>query len=293
MDLIDRETNASAKLVLQALLSSIVREVSQQEPADLRIRRRKTPLKDAPVLDLLRKRLDVFRTRLQDFGERSSAAPVSFPGSRVIEGDAGDPATLRDLKGRVTCVVTSPPYATALPYIDTDRLSLLVVLGVPGPRRSALEHGLTGSREIRDKERREFEAVIDSPGLRDRLSSETAARMIRTVRRLNAGDDVGFRRRNMAALLFRYFSGIRRVFENVNATMVPGGQLFFVIGDNRTLAGGQEIAIKSGRVLREIGEAVGWSLVDEIPISVTKEALLHSHNSITENSVLWFRAPAG
>ena len=292
MGLIDRETNVAAKLVLQTLLSSIIREVSQQEPADLRIRRRKTPLKDAPVLDLLRRRLEVFRARLQDFGERSSAAPVGFPSSRVVEGDVSLPSTLTDLKGRVTCVVTSPPYATALPYIDTDRLSLLVVLGVPGPRRAALEHGLTGSREIRDRERRELESVIDSPGLRERLHSETAARIVRRVRSLNAGDDVGFRRRNMAALLFRYFSGMRQVFENVDTAMIPGGHLFFVIGDNRTVAGGQEVAIKSGRVLREIGEAVGWSLVDEIPISVTKEALLHSHNSITENSVLWFRAPA-
>ena len=41
----------------EVILSSIIRDVSQQEPADLRVRRRKEPLDDAPVLELFGERV--------------------------------------------------------------------------------------------------------------------------------------------------------------------------------------------------------------------------------------------
>jgi hypothetical protein len=68
-----------------------------------------------------------------------------------------------------------------------------------------------------------------------------------------------------------------------------GGQAFFVIGDNRTTAGDKEIRIQSGQALQEIGISLGWKLADTIPITVTTENRLHVKNSITENSILWFK----
>lgn len=288
--LIERVPNMTAGDVLRVLLSSIIRQVSQQEPADLRIRRRKEPLEDAPVLDLLHARIDDFRTRLQNFGERTSSSPFSFAPATVVDGDARLWSTLAGMERRVDCIVTSPPYATALPYIDTDRLSILTILGLGAPERALLDQGLTGSREIRETQRRQLEAALSAPGLAKELRSPTAARLVRQVHRLNRAADVGFRRRNMAALLFRYFDDMRRVFENLTRVIRPGGRLSFVIGDNKTIAGESPIDITSGKVLAELGESMGWKLVDSIPISVTKDAHLHSHNSITENVVLCFQA---
>jgi tRNA G10 N-methylase Trm11 len=289
LGIIDQVPNKTGRLVVQTLLSSLIREVSNQEPSDLRIRRRRQPLKDAPLLELLREKVESFRRRLQQFGERMSSAPVAFPTAVVLEGDSRIPSTLREFSGRIACVVTSPPYATALPYIDTDRLSLMTVLGVPRERRNALEQGLTGSREIRDKERRELEEIIASNRLVETVGSPTAARIVKEVYTRNRSGNVGFRRRNMGALLLRYFSDMRAVLENLDRAVVPDGQLFFVIGDNKTTAGGTEVVIQSTKALTELGERIGWTLVATIPISVTKEALLNSHNSITENAVLWFR----
>ena len=63
---------------LEVITSSIVRDVSQQEPRDLRIRRRAEPLSDAPVYELFKHRLHEQRIRLQHFSKRSKYAPVSF-----------------------------------------------------------------------------------------------------------------------------------------------------------------------------------------------------------------------
>lgn len=289
---IRRVPSAAARLVLQCLLSSTLRQVSQQEPADLRIRRRKKRLSDGPVLQLLDARIADFRERLHHFAERRSCAPAVFGHVEIREADSREASAYDGWSERpFDCVVTSPPYATALPYIDTDRLSLLVLLGMGSSARSRLESNLTGSREIRERDRMRFEEEIGA-GLLERLPSRTAVRVIREVFRLNRSEEVGFRRRNMAALLLRYFSDMHRSMINVASVVRPGASLFFVIGNNRTLAGGRSVIIPSTTVLQELGDAVGWRLVNEIPITVTREAVLHSQNSITLNSVLHFQGPA-
>ena len=63
-----------------------------------------------------------------------------------------DAATL-DVEETYDAAITSPPYAMALPYIDTQRLSL-VWLGLVEPGGIAgLEAELIGSRELRGKVR--------------------------------------------------------------------------------------------------------------------------------------------
>lgn len=290
--LIQRVPHATASLVLEVLLSSIVREVSQQEPKDLRIRRRKKPIADAPLLDLLRARVNFFRERLRHFGERMSCSPVVLSPGKVVLADSRAPETFQQLDPRVfNCVVTSPPYATALPYIDTDRLSLLVLFGLDSRSRARIEERLTGSREIRERERQELEKMV-AGNLEGRLGSRTAAQAVRRIHSLNNGAAVGFRRRNMTSLLVRYFSDMWTTFHNVAKVVRPGAHLFFVIGDNKTVAGGKPVPIPSTESLSEMGHLAGWRLLERIPISVTREAPLHSRHAITENAVLHFQSPS-
>jgi tRNA G10 N-methylase Trm11 len=292
LSLVEDTPNETAQLVLKTLISSIIRSVSHQDPADLRIRRRKKPLVDAPVVALLIARITEFRQRLKDFGERMSWSPVEFRRASVVEGDARLSPTFREVKefAGADCIVTSPPYATALPYIDTDRLSLMALLGIGGSVRSSLEQKLTGSREINQGEKHALELEIEACDLANRLGSPTAARLVRRVAVLNTVDaSAGFRKRNMGALLYRYFLDMQTVFRQLVGVMRPECSAFFVIGDNRTVANGENIRIRSGDVLAEFGKYFGWRLIDRIPISVTREALLHSKNSITENEVIWFK----
>jgi DNA modification methylase len=289
---IEKVPVTAARIALEVLLSSIIREVSQQDPRDLRIRRRATPLDDAPVVALFRERIAVFRQRYRHFAERAVYAPNAFPDARVVQGNSGDPAAYASLADQpVDAIVTSPPYATALPYIDTDRLSILALFGTASTARAEIEEALTGSREISKSKRRLFEARI-GPGLANELGSETAASVIRRVYRANLNSDAGFRRQNMAALLVRYYTDLRRVFESASPHVRPGGHIFIVIGDNRTEAGGKDVRIPTADVIAEVGATIGWRLRDRIPITVTKEDLAHSKNSITENEVLHFTTVA-
>lgn len=277
--------------LLEVLISSIVRDISQQDPKDLRIRRRADMIEDAPVGELLALRISDVRKRLQHFSERSKNSPTYYFPAAVIEGDCREPNVfeLNDIEpGSIDAIVTSPPYATALPYIDTDRLSILLLFGLTSRGRASLESSLIGSREISKKKRKEVEHLIDNDCMGDVLSS-VARQTIREVRTRNSGAEVGFRRENTASLLYVYFRDMSVALRNLDKVLKKGGDAFFVIGDNRTTAGGKEITIRSGKALQEIGTSIGWKLVDVIPITVTTENRLHNKNSITENEIVWLR----
>jgi len=278
---------------LKVCLSSIVRQVSQQDPRDLRRRRRKEAIEDAPTLSLFRQRVQELRERLRAFAVRVPYSPFHFIRAAVYEGDSRLMQSYLSLglkEGMVDVVVTSPPYATALPYIDTDRLSILAILGIPAGSRAQIERSLTGSREIQLSEQTRIEERIDAVSSDD-LGSRLAVQTVQKIHRLNSASEVGFRRKRMAALMSRYFSDLFKTVRCLGAVTRPGGHLFFVMGNSRTLAGGEDVLIDSATALEEMGITAGWKLVDRIPISVTTENLRHVKNAITENVVLWFRTP--
>jgi len=289
---IDKVPVVSVQDGLRVCLSSIIREVSQQDPRDLRIRRRKVPLKNPPTLELFHNRVMGLRRRVKAFASNLSSCPFHIGQSEVQEGDNRVYANYEKIglePGSINLVVTSPPYATALPYIDTDRLSLLTVLGMPSSLRTPIERNLTGSREIMNGERLATEKKLESLSVED-IGSRTAAGIVSTVYRLNKNADVGFRRKNMASLLYRYFRDMNQTVLCLSKVVAQGASLFFVLGNNRTLAGKKEIAIDSVTALKEMGEQIGWRLKRIIPITVTKENLMNSKHAITQNSILWFES---
>src|SRR5690606_37895013 len=133
------------------------RDYSLQEPADLRIRRRLSPFPDVSFME-------AFKTKAQSFIHTLSAAQ-SILGVCKVQSQAqvldSRTATL-DMKAKVDIGITSPPYATALPYIDTQRLSL-VWLDLCSPSElKALEAHLTGSREFARGEKAATNEVVFS-----------------------------------------------------------------------------------------------------------------------------------
>jgi hypothetical protein len=274
----------------EVIISSLIREVSDQDPTDLRIRRRKAPLKDAPVLEMFRERLEQQHHRLQKYWLVAGRQPGRLTAPTVIQGDSRQIETLQALglgPDSVDCVVTSPPYATALPYIDTDRLSLLAIMGVPSKVRSDLEKNLTGSREIRRRAKEQAEACLLDKAAGDILPSEVVS-AIRGIYKANRSTHVGFRRANMPALLWRYFTDIRDNLIRVASVLKPGAKAFYVVGDSRTNAGGTWMQIETCKNIALIGEMIGLHHVEMINIDVTTESYKHIKNAITENQVVVF-----
>lgn len=272
---------------LEVILSSIIRDVSEQEPDDLRIRRRKQPIQDADVLGLFHQRLVVMYDRLISFWSIRGYSPCKFRKPIAIAADARDRTSFETMgvgRDSIDFVLTSPPYATALPYIDTDRLSLLVLLGMTAADRRPLEQHLTGSREITTSARISFEAELSH----NNDLPENISTFLRELYATISQADVGFRRKNMPALLFRFFLDMKRVFENVYWVMRQNTLATVVLGDNTTNVDGHSIVIPTTKLIQDIGISVGLELLEEIPITVTTEDLFHMKNAIKRNLVLVF-----
>ncbi|RWM96177.1 MAG: restriction endonuclease [Mesorhizobium sp.] len=278
----------------EVVLSSIIREISQQDPADLRIRRRKEPLVDAPVIELFTERLSTQLMRLRKYWAVAGRQPGEIISPTVEDGDSRNKDTFCRLglvPGTVDCVVTSPPYATALPYIDTDRLSLMAIMGIESLGRSALEGDLTGSREIRTRVRTDMEAELLSRNATSHLP-DSVVRALRKILKANRNGDVGFRRLNMAALLWRYFCDMSRNIAEIKALLRPGAKAFYVVGNSRTKAGENWSTIDTCGHILEIARMLGLEARTLIDISVTTENYNHIRNAITDNAVLEFQRPS-
>lgn len=286
---IQRVPQPPLRRLCEVLLSDILRDCSQQEPRDLRIRRRQPHLVDAPVFTL-------FSGRLLDVANRLTAFLWSRDGCGVRgtewECYAGDARALHNLPSKylaraesVDVVLTSPPYATALPYLDTQRLSLAFLRLTGGVAWQTLDKEMIGNREIppamRVKLEREFLQGYDECPLPAQVKA-----VILDVYERNASAEVGFRRKNMAALLYQYFSDMRQVMNEAHRVLKPGGRFALVVGNNVTTAGGERIDIETDVYLGLIGRELGFGLLENLPITVTTEDLAHSKNAIRENTVI-------
>jgi len=276
---------------LEVILSSIIREVSQQDPTDLRIRRRKEAIQDADVFQLYLDALDAQYTRVEKFWTVRGYSPNRFHPCSVVEGDSRNEDTLNILglaKDKVDLILTSPPYATALPYIDTDRLSLLVLFGMDSSARRPIEQHLVGSREIIEKDRQQFEQAINNG--KNGLPKSVRDYLQNLSQRVSKAD-VGFRRKNMPALLQRFFLDMASVLNNCYHVLREDGEAMIVIGDNRMFVEGDYERIATTDFVQDIAINCGMELIERIDISVTTENLVHVKNAITENVVLRLRLP--
>jgi DNA modification methylase len=277
----------------EVVISSLIRDVSHQDPTDLRIRRRKTLLEDAPVFEMFLERLTQQHLRLTKYWAIAGRQPGRLFVPVVKQGDSRNTETMEALgllKDSVDCVVTSPPYATALPYIDTDRLSLLSVMGLTSPIRSKLEQNLAGSREITRVLKKQYETALHRSDANEQLPGSVVG-CIRRIDVANKKGTVGFRRANMAALLWRYFIDMRNNLSQVTHVLKPGGKAFYVVGDSRTKAGNEWVAIETCRHIALIGQMTGLMFKGTLSIDVTTENYKHVKNAITENQILTFEKP--
>jgi len=274
---------------LEVVLSSIIRNISQQDPSDLRIRYRKELLADADVFSLFKDQLLLQFGRIEKFWKIRGYAPNPFFKSNVVAGDNRLKATYDELNladGSVDLILTSPPYAMALPYIDTDRLSLLTLFGLTGSNRRPLEQALIGSREITTTNKKVLEARLSEDG----ALPPACLQFVRKLQKsLKASSSSGFRKKNMPVLIHRFLLDMDAVLTQAYRLCRPGAEAMIVIGDSKMTIDGRDIRIPSTDFVEEIAVARGFASVERIDISVTTENLVHIKNAITENVVLRLR----
>lgn len=267
--------------VFLALASDLLRAYSLQDPKDLRIRRRRSPLPTTPFGEAWLSRCGSVIQRVE--ATQDVLGGDLQPGRAVLQ----DVVTLRPtaLPVRFDAAVTSPPYAMALPYIDTQRLSLVWLNLVPPERVLGLEAELIGSREFRGRGRKELtEALRTNQG---RLP-DTEASLCRDLQD-SLGDEDGFRRRAVPILLYRYFMLMKRSFSAIRGLMRTGAPFGLIVGCNHSTLGGVRRDIDTPNHLASLASAEGWVVEELVPLQTYRRYGYHANNAVRAETLLLLR----
>lgn len=282
-NIINKLDNGITRLFVKVILSNQLREYSYQDPSQLRIRRRK----DTPPENLF----EVFFLNLnQQIDNLEKFQSLNhFKLDSKIENYLGDIRILiksANLKpDSIDLIVTSPPYATALPYIDTDRLSLFAFGFTNKHNFRKLEESLIGNREITKAKRVQLDKELEANFKTSRLPEQIIS-LLKKIYVLNKEANVGFRRKNTAALLYRYFLDMDQSINQLSKVLKKNKYAFIVVGNNHTTAGNENVDIPTDDFITCIAEINNFTLVEKNNMTVQKSYSIHSKNSINTESIL-------
>jgi site-specific DNA-methyltransferase (cytosine-N4-specific) len=269
-----------SKDLILVVISNLLRDYSFQEPKDLRIRRRKSPLPTIPFIDQLKIKM---KSAIKDFQDnfgiiQSSIRAINTGISNCNSNDIAD--------NSIDFAVTSPPYATALPYIDTQRLSLVWLSMVESNGIKNLETELIGSREFKVKNEQDTWNSILLGNSKD-LPEEVHVFCKNLFEKLNSKD--GFRKRAVPSLLYRYFFQMKNMFETLEQKLKPNSHYALIVGHNHTTIGGARTDINTPELLIAIAKSVGFELSENTPLEVYHRYGLNSLNAVNKESLIVFR----
>lgn len=263
--------------IYRVVLSDICREVSLQDPGDLRIRRRKDIAEDYPVLEIF---TEALRTKMAFIWQ--ARAEINPPKAQQLAMCA-DVRQARLMKRSFDAAITSPPYVTALPYIDTQRLSLCLLGLIESDALKNTEKSLIGNREISETERTKAESAL----LRNesKLPSGVSAFCHSLLQKADHPDH-GFRKKNVPALTYTYFTQMAEMFTSVRKFVRPKGQFALLVGANKTTLQNEEILIDTPSFLGEVAESQGWQVKEVLTFETYHRFDVHQQNSIRNEALL-------
>ncbi len=272
------------------VLSNQIRDSSLQRPGQLRIYRRANPPDTHDLLQRFVAQVRRTATATYIYHRLKSVVPLGETAPAILVGDARDLAGANDvaLKGsrRVDIVVTSPPYATALPYLDTDRLSLAFLNLMTPEQRRRTDAEMIGNREISERRRKLLEDELRE----DIQLPPVVRRLLTRVLEGNSRASVGFRRRNAAALLYKYFADMRTAILEMHRVLKDGALVAIIIGNSRTLVGGtDDVEIPTDKFLLDIAESVGFERDQWIPMTDQPRYMIHTKNGIRSETIFTAR----
>lgn len=287
LEYIDNSQNPIIKSWVQLCLSNVFRDISWQKNSDLRVRKEVTEYEDGTALyrflnELTRQRDKIIpylnilagNCRLQPFDIREGDA-------RIID------QIMDSWLGECDVLITSPPYATALPYIDTDRLSLVLLGLLPRREHRPREFSMIGNREISESQRLElWDLYIE----RRKILPEEVCSLIDSLGKTNHSDNVGFRRRNLPALLAKYFLDMTDILISTNKMLKPNRLAFFIVGNNSTYVNDFKLEIPTNKFLWQIGKKVGWNQERLINMELLPSRDIFRNNRGSSETILVFRS---
>lgn len=279
----DTKEESIRKFFLMSL-SNIIRKVSWQKIDDLRVRKDvRLDIDIDPVAEFtseMKRSLGYVLSFLYENGREGLGK------AQIVVGDGRKAdKVIADQVGLVDCIVTSPPYATALPYLDTDRLSIYFLDLFQRSEHRKYDLNMIGNREINNGLRMELFEMYQE---RKAELPESISGIIDRIHELNQGTDAGFRRLNLPSLLSKYFFDMKKIFETYTRLLRPGAHAYVVVGNNHTVAGGQRIDIETDDYLAELGDSVGLYIEDKIPMEMLVSRDIFRNNTGSAETIICF-----
>lgn len=280
------KVSAPASEIFICLASNYLRNHSYQDPGDLRIRRRKTPV---PAYSFADDFFKASRSFLDSLKNSQEIIGVLQTPNKEILGDCRSGATAglvnNFVQGRVDALITSPPYATALPYIDSQRLSLVWLGLASSSKLLELEATLIGSREIKASENEEWKrSMIENSHSIPEEVADFCRRLENSI-----GESDGFRKRAVPSLLYRYFCGMQEHFLSCSSIVKKNAPYALVVGQNSTTVGGTNTLIDTPAFLGKLASNCGWRLEHIEELDAYHRYGLHQSNSIKRESLVILR----
>ena len=267
--------------VFLMITSNLLRDYSLQDPKDLRIRRRKSPLPDVPFLDML---ITAIKKLLAQISKAQEVL-----GHDLVSGNAEvyDVSKLQagHVKHKFDAAITSPPYAMALPYVDTQRLSLVWLDLIKPNQILPLEATLIGARELRGVSKRELTKNLEDNV--ENLPDEQVEYCIHLLGAISEND--GFRRKAVPILLYRYFSSMRDSFVGIHKVMKSKAPFALIVGHNKTVLGGNLFNIDTPMHLARLAENCQWNVDELMPLQTYRRYGYHVNNSVKAETLLILR----
>ena len=268
--------------VFLVIASNLLRDYSLQDPHDLRIRRRKSPLPETPFVKAFLDSAAEILTRIRNT-QSEIATGLELGEARICDVTSLSP---QEIPGHFDAAITSPPYAMALPYVDTHRLSLVWLGLLEASRIRELESEMIGGRDIRGELR--IKALEDQNTNVAGLPEEVAG--FCSMLKQAIGPEDGFRRKAVPTLLYRYFVAMRDSLCAIRKAMKPGAPFGLIVGHNHTILNGVKYRIDTPTHITNLAENIGWYVEERMILQTYQRYGYHMKNAISAESLIILRA---
>lgn len=285
LNAIDSLENEIISDLFRVHLSNIIREISWQKESDLRVRKEVGTYIKGTAIERFKQEVERQFTQMSAYLDY--VHDFYLPDSCVIEGNTVDAIHIaKKYIEQCDVIITSPPYATALPYLDTDRLSIIILGFMNRKEFPARNAEMVGNREITEKGRI---ALWDNYQKRKSELTNEICKLIDEIAEVNHKSGIGFRRRNLPALLAKYFLDMLDSMKAAEKMLKPGAMAFYIVGNNSTRLEGEKITIETNLLLWDLAEKAGWMKEAYLNMEMPKATLGYHNNCSTAEAILIFR----
>lgn len=272
--------------VFSVALSNILREVSWQKMSDLRVRKEVYDYPKGKAFHLFMEEVNKLEMKLAPYLEHFEGAKTGD--FEIREGDSRKVSdAFKEYFNKCDLLITSPPYANALPYLDTDRLSLTILGLLNRKKHRKREYQLIGNREVSEKQRVENWDRFQNE---KRKLPQGVIDLVEHLGELYHGDDVGFRKRNLPSLLGKYYLDMLQAMSSAHSLMKKGSFGFYIVGNNSTNHNGERIDIHTDQFLWDIGALAGWTKEEVLSMELLPSRDVFRNNRGNSESILCFKA---